>query len=253
MSQHTVTVEGGSTVRLKTAGKYCDRNILVTATGGDTDAAYEQGVADGKQAEYDRFWDLYQKNGKRTDYDSAFGRGWNDELFKPKYDMYPKGTTDMFIYSEIADVKGCLEACGVVIDFCSCTTMANQFYYSQIVRLPVIDCSAATRMSFTFASANKLQTVEKLICVETTPFEANTFLNTESLRDLVIEGTIGVSVAFGQSPLSKASLLSVITALSDNVTGQTVTFCKSAVEAAFSANMWATYLVKKPNWTFVLL
>jgi hypothetical protein len=31
---HNITVEGGTSVRLPTAGKYCDRNIVITATGG---------------------------------------------------------------------------------------------------------------------------------------------------------------------------------------------------------------------------
>ena len=31
---HNITVEGGTAVRLPTAGKYCDRDIVVTATGG---------------------------------------------------------------------------------------------------------------------------------------------------------------------------------------------------------------------------
>ena len=31
---HTITVECGTSVRLPTAGKYCDRDIVVTATGG---------------------------------------------------------------------------------------------------------------------------------------------------------------------------------------------------------------------------
>ena len=34
---YNITVEGGKSVRLKTAGKYCDRDILVTATGGAED------------------------------------------------------------------------------------------------------------------------------------------------------------------------------------------------------------------------
>lgn len=34
MSEHNITVEGGSSVRLLTAGKYCDRDIVVTSTGG---------------------------------------------------------------------------------------------------------------------------------------------------------------------------------------------------------------------------
>ena len=35
MSEYDFTIESGSAVRLKTAGKYCDRDIVVTATGGD--------------------------------------------------------------------------------------------------------------------------------------------------------------------------------------------------------------------------
>ena len=31
---HNITVEGGTSVRLPTAGKYCDRDILITGTGG---------------------------------------------------------------------------------------------------------------------------------------------------------------------------------------------------------------------------
>lgn len=34
MSEHNITVQGGSSVRLPTAGKYCDRDIIVTAEGG---------------------------------------------------------------------------------------------------------------------------------------------------------------------------------------------------------------------------
>lgn len=34
MSEHNIIVEGGTSVRLKTAGKYCDRDILITAEGG---------------------------------------------------------------------------------------------------------------------------------------------------------------------------------------------------------------------------
>ena len=50
---HNITVEGGKTVRLKTAGKYCDRDIVVTATGGgggsgsgDADAIIDRTVTE---------------------------------------------------------------------------------------------------------------------------------------------------------------------------------------------------------------
>lgn len=34
---HNITIEGGTSVRLPTAGKYCDRDIIVTAEGGTED------------------------------------------------------------------------------------------------------------------------------------------------------------------------------------------------------------------------
>lgn len=37
MSEFNIEVQGGSSVRLPTAGKYCDRDIIVTASGGDED------------------------------------------------------------------------------------------------------------------------------------------------------------------------------------------------------------------------
>jgi hypothetical protein len=55
MSEHNITVQGGSSVRLKTAGKYCDRDILVKATGGGvelpelTNAGVATDLMQGKQ------------------------------------------------------------------------------------------------------------------------------------------------------------------------------------------------------------
>ena len=39
MSEHKITVNGGDSVRLPTAGKYCDRDIVITAEGQDTSDA----------------------------------------------------------------------------------------------------------------------------------------------------------------------------------------------------------------------
>lgn len=52
MSAHNITVEGGTSVRLPTAGKYCDRDIVITATGGGGGG----GLPDGyRRADYIRF------------------------------------------------------------------------------------------------------------------------------------------------------------------------------------------------------
>ena len=34
---HNITIEGGTSVRLPTAGKYCDQDIIITAEGGKED------------------------------------------------------------------------------------------------------------------------------------------------------------------------------------------------------------------------
>ena len=39
MSEHSITIEGGTSKRLPTAGKYCDRDIVITAEGQDTSDA----------------------------------------------------------------------------------------------------------------------------------------------------------------------------------------------------------------------
>lgn len=41
---HNITVEGGTSVRLPTSGKYCDRDIVVTATGGGGGGSLPEGI-----------------------------------------------------------------------------------------------------------------------------------------------------------------------------------------------------------------
>ncbi len=54
MSEHNIVVQGGTTTRLLTAGKYCDRDIIVTAEGGGlsldvvTASALPSTVVDGQ-------------------------------------------------------------------------------------------------------------------------------------------------------------------------------------------------------------
>ena len=49
MSEHNISVQAGNSVRLLTAGKYCDRDIVVTAEGSDGGSAGNQlhGTLDG--------------------------------------------------------------------------------------------------------------------------------------------------------------------------------------------------------------
>ena len=50
---HNIEVQGGSTVRLPTKGKYCDRDIVITATGGGGgDRTMENGLVGRTLTEY---------------------------------------------------------------------------------------------------------------------------------------------------------------------------------------------------------
>lgn len=68
-----IEVEGGSSVRLPTKGKYCDRDIVVTATGGGGELTLD-GIASGTQpqgnivlnCESVRNYAFYQSGGIRT-------------------------------------------------------------------------------------------------------------------------------------------------------------------------------------------
>lgn len=47
-----ITVDGGTSVRLPTKGKYCDRDIVITAPGGGGDTSAEDGLIDRTITEY---------------------------------------------------------------------------------------------------------------------------------------------------------------------------------------------------------
>lgn len=52
---HNITVEGGTSVRLTTAGKYCDRDIIVTATGGGGGSGSDDLPAGYRRVDYIQF------------------------------------------------------------------------------------------------------------------------------------------------------------------------------------------------------
>lgn len=222
--------------------------------GGDTDAAYQQGIADGRQAEYDRFWDTYQQNGQRTNYEHAFkGVGWTDKIFKPKYDIIPNsyGASAMFQYSEITNLKQLLLDAGVRLDTSNCVFLLQTFQDCEITHIPEIDARKATNTSYMVGSQCKVVTIDKLLVSETTPL-SSTFIQSDYLENIVFEGTIGQSVDLHWSPLTKASIESVIAALSDTASGMTASFKQSAVNGAFPSEEWLALVAAKPNWTITL-
>lgn len=215
---------------------------------------YPKGVADGKKAEYDEFWDNYQDNGKRTNYQNAFCReGWNDTTFKPKYNMKPTTCNQMFQACEITDLEQALKDSGVTLDTSNSTSFLQMVQSSTITVLPKIDVTKATSLSYAF-SVKSLKIIRELVVAETTPF-SNTFGS--GLEEMIVSGTIGQNGFSAKCPkLNKASITSIINALSTTTSGLSITLSVEAVWDTFGATTepeWVALVGSRPNWTISLV
>ena len=235
MSDLHISVSGAK--RLLTKGKFCDKDIVVTAQGGDD--------------HYDIFWDAYQQNGSRINYQGAFsGEGWNNATFRPKYHLKPKNANLMFNACGIGDVQAALNNAGITLDFSGVTGASNNQMLtdSKITRIGVVDLSACTLLNYTFFYAQFLETVEKVILADTPPTLNSAFLGLPKLTNITFEGVIGYSVSFGDSPLlTNESVQSIIDHLRDltDAASQTLTFhatvggkLTDAQKAAITAKNW---------------
>ena len=122
----------------------------ITRAKADYDAVYEAGKQAGGDNYYDTFWDLYQQNGNRKNYEYAFGgNGWTDETFKPKYDIIPLTVLKTFSKSQIKDVKKALEDAGVRFDL-SKAAIHSYFIddYPLTERRPTLNVTSATSLNY---------------------------------------------------------------------------------------------------------
>ena len=228
----------------------------------------------GGKGFYDEFWDAYQNNGKRNNYQYAFANeGWNDTTFKPKYDIVlHKGYTasNMFTICGITDISAALERQGVKLDTSKCGYFSGMFQNSKsVTRIPVIDFSSAheyaNSLGYVFYGCTA-EAIDKIIINEQTVFvNASSFNSCANLKNVIFEGTLGQNGLNLQwsKQLSRASITSVINALSSTTSGLTVTLSLAAVQKAFetsegandgnNSDEWNTLIATKNNWTISLV
>lgn len=188
-------------------------------------AGYTEGEAygytEGQQAEYDRFWDEYQSNGYRGNYDGGFhGNGWTNKLFKPKYDLHITRCMDMFSLTCISgDLVQLCESLGVIMDFSECQYFnnfaSNAFF---ITRFGVIDMrKAVDGYPITFTNCRELTTIDELKFAETTALRNDMFFNCSKLANVTFSGTIAKSgLNLGYSTAwTHESLMSCLNSLKD--------------------------------------
>lgn len=210
------------------------------------DAVYDK----GKQAEYDKFWDEFQQNGKRNNYGYGIGGlGWTVDNFKPKYDMKNLlNATFMFCNSGIrASLSDILDECGVEWSLTGCTNITYCFRTSQFTELPTVDGSSATSWGYLFADMTYLKTIQKLVFPSSTTTNtfSNAFYRTSALENInEIEGTIKSNIDFSACPLSTASIVNIIEHL---VNSSTVTL---TLKATAKNNMSFPYTSPQSNTTY---
>ena len=224
--------------------------------GGDSSAAYNRGIADGKRAEYNDFWDNYQENGNRKNYSNAFRVCWVNAIFKPKYDIKGNGAfNSAFAATSLdGDLVELLNLAGVSLDTSQATSLNSCFYgATKITRIGTIDTRGTNDIDYLFDSASSLKTVEKLILKSDGSQNMNLFNRANALKNIVIEGTIGSSINLQWSPLSPESIKSIISCLK-NYAGTSEAYsykltlsveCWAALEADSSApdgGTWADYV-----------
>ena len=97
-----------------------------------------------------------------------------------------------------------------------------------------------------------MKTIRNLVVADNRTW-TNFFTGCTSLEYVRITGTVSKNISFADSPLDKETIAHLVGVLSSTASGQTITFKKSAKEAAFTDAEWNTLIATKPNWTFSLV
>lgn len=212
----------------------------------------------GKQAEYDRFWDNYV--GYNSAADLFAGSGWNENNFYPNFE-FTIGQRTFYRHNWFNkkaspyDLAKRFEDLGLFKNGLKLSDGRDTFAYSHFTRLPKIDASSLTSAcSGTFYDMKFLVTFDEFIVGEHIPNFGTAFYNCSALKNIIISGVIPVSISFSFSPLTVASLKSIITHLKDysgteSENTYTVTFKASAFAAleaegstSPNGNTWTEYI-----------
>ncbi|MDY6314752.1 MAG: hypothetical protein SPL89_06240 [Clostridia bacterium] len=230
------------------------------------DAVYDAAA----QKAYDDFWDTFQKNGSRTDYQYAFSSpGWINDNFKPKYNIVSwfGSSACMFRGSGISgSLKEILQNLGITLSFIQgpgrAYGAADIFSWTQFTELPVIDLSLANGENClfrTFSACTKLHTIEKLIMPDSCPsYGTQTFETDYSLKNIDFGGTIKYTLSFQWNPLTADSMKNIFDHLDTAEYGETRTITvKTGTKTAYDEKYgdWDAKAAEfaAHSWTFALV
>ena len=215
----------------------------------------------GRKAENDEFWDAFTYNGARTKYNRAFNN-WGSEYIRPNRKIIPTNvSTGIQTFANNPNLKK-IEA--AYFDFSQKPFGTNDdgSWYNTFDNCPNLEeiedigLVPTFRYYGTFTRCPKLHTIAKMRVNEDTGY-INPF--SSGIVNLTIEGIIGQNGFDTRSckNLSKASITSIINALSTTTSGLTVTLSKTAVDNAFEGGSgggeFHDLIDSKENWTISLI
>lgn len=200
------------------------------AEGGDIEAAYNEGKADGiiecKAKLTDDFWEEYQQGGKRLYYDYAFAESqayatWSNG-FTPKYTIKPVSIDYAFANfgrkkNEPIDFYDFCEENNIDIDLTKNGSVRYAFSYSSFSRLPPVGVS---QLYYTFAYCEKLVTIERIVGYTSTMSSQafSAFASCSNLENVTFDCILNCTgLNFNGCPkLTHDSLVHIIDKLKDN-------------------------------------
>lgn len=256
-----VLVKENGTTTLATAGTYCATDIDVNVEVEDKS---EEAFEAGKKSEYDAFWDEYQDYGQPVEYAFYFGLGWNDTIFRPKYNLIFRGRADQaFFYCKITNLKKILEDRKLIMDTSQCTNFYQTFGNSKITHIPTLDLTNANSL-YGILNCAYLVSVDNIILKNGAFTEIRQAFNAKNLESINFTGSFyNDGLIFTSTVLNKTSITSIVNALSDTTTNLTVTLSLTAVNNAFettegaadgsTSEEWLALTETKSNWTISLV
>lgn len=207
----------------------------------DFDEVYDA----GKNAEYNAFWDNIQQNGNRDFYEYGFYY-WDSEYIRPKHKVVTSNRSrNLYVFAYNRALKKIEKEYFDLSNYIPSNDSVNGNYYT------FYSCGALEEIEdigiqaggyyYAFNSCPKLKRIEVMRCREDGIY-AVPFTGCYDLTDITIEGVIGTNFPIPFSPLSPASLKSIIKHLknyngTDKAGTYTVTFKASAFEELEAAGL----------------
>ena len=223
---------------------------------------HAEGYGEGFDIGVGDVWDSIQDGGKRTVYDYGF-RSWGAEIIEPKHQIQTAALIATFY--DCQKLKRLPNIIPGGDGFTNLQQACIRCYELEEVPFDIKMSSAASNINLQqcFYQCRKLKVVKFILSGNESNWKY-TFEECNALENLNIEGIItasGIDLHWS-TKLTKASIISIINALSSSATGTSITISKTAVNTAFqttdgasdgsTSEEWLGLVATKSNWTISL-